>query len=213
MRRKSIRRLRLLLAAAAVLGGFAFLRARFEPIVRELAATEMDSVISTLMNDAIDDQIAAGVIQYDRMVFFEKDVDGNLTALRTNMSEINHLKTQIVQKINERLGSLTASELGVPLGNVLLPEFFSGQGPEVPVQLLSIGTSGAEFENQFSEAGINQTLHRILLTAVVSCTVLIPGGTMSLDVRTQVVVAETIVVGLVPQNYVTIHGNIANEGD
>ena len=204
MRRKSIRRLRLLLAAAAVLGGFAFLRARFEPIVRELAATEMDSVISTLMNDAIDDQIAAGVIQYDRMVFFEKDVDGNLTALRTNMSEINHLKTQIVQKINER---------GVPLGNVLLPEFFSGQGPEVPVQLLSIGTSGAEFENQFSEAGINQTLHRILLTAVVSCTVLIPGGTMSLDVRTQVVVAETIVVGLVPQNYVTIHGNIANEGD
>ncbi len=210
MRRK--RRKLWILAFVALLCAFLFIRIRsqLQPLIKELAATQMDSVISSLMNSAINEQIASGEINYDRMIFFEKDLDGNITALRTNMSETNHLKTQVLERINERLAQLTTEELGIPLGNVLMPEFFSGQGPEIPIQLLSVGTSSAEFSNEFSEAGINQTLHRVLLTAIVNCTVLVPGDTTTIQVRTEVVVAETILVGNVPENYVTIKDQMQN---
>lgn len=204
MRRRKRFPLQLLIALALLVGLYAIFRTEVQPVIDEMARMQMDGVISTLMNDAINEQIAAGLIDYDRMVLLEKDVSGNLTALRTNMSEVNHLKTQILHQINVRLEHLQQQTVGLPLGSIILPELFSGQGPEIPIRLISIGSSGADFENQFSAAGINQTLHRILLTANVDVTVLVPGGTVNKRVTTEVVVAETIVVGAVPQNYVTI---------
>ncbi|MBE6954328.1 MAG: sporulation protein YunB [Ruminococcaceae bacterium] len=207
MRRRKRLYWKTLVALALLVGLYALFRTEIQPIIDEMAKMKMDGVISTLMNNAINEQIADGVIDYDRMVLLEKDVDGNLTALRTNMSEVNHLKTQILHLINIRLEQLQQQTVGLPLGSIILPELFSGQGPEIPIRLISIGSSGADFENQFSEAGINQTLHRILLTAHVDVTVLVPGGTVNKRVTTEVVVAETIVVGSVPQNYVTIEDN------
>jgi len=213
MRRRKRLPWKLFVVLAVFIGLYAMFRTEIQPIIDEMAKMQMDGVISTLMNDAINEQIATGVIDYDRMVLLEKDVAGNLTALRTNMSEVNHLKTQILGLINSRLKHLQQQTVGLPLGSIVLPVLFSGQGPEIPIRLVSVGSSGADFENQFSEAGINQTLHRILLTTNVDVTILVPGGTVNKRVVTEVVVAETIVVGSVPQNYVTIEDNQDRTGD
>ena len=213
MRRRKRLPWKLFVVLAVFIGLYAMFRTEIQPIIDEMAKMQMDGVISTLMNDAINEQIATGVIEYDRMVLLEKDVAGNLTALSTNMSEVNHLKTQILGLINSRLEHLQQQTVGLPLGSIVLPVLFSGQGPEIPIRLVSVGSSGADFENQFSEAGINQTLHRILLTTNVNVTILVPGGTVNKRVVTEVVVAETIVVGTVPQNYVTIEDNQDRTGD
>lgn len=204
MRRRKSLLWKFWLICASIVVFYVLLRSQMQPIVDELAKIQMSAVISQLMNDAINEQIDTGEINYDSMVFFEKDIEGNLTALRTNMSEVNRLKTRILHLINGRIDTLKEEMIGIPVGSVLLPELFSGKGPEIPIRLVAVGSSSADFENQFSEAGINQTLHRILLTANVEVTVLVPGGTVNMMVSTEVVVAETIVVGGVPQNYVTI---------
>ena len=206
MRRRKSVGIQFLLLAALIVGLYAMFRTNVQPMIDEMAKMQMDGVISTLMNEAINEQIAAGTIDYDRMVLLEKDVTGNLTALRTNMSEVNHLKTQILNLINARLEQFQQQTVGLPLGSIVLPELFSGLGPEIPIRLVSIGSSGADFENQFTQAGINQTLHRILLTANVDVTILVPGGTVNKRISTEVVVAETIIVGSVPQNYVAVEG-------
>ena len=209
MRRKKRRRLLLLLLLVAFIVGaslYSIARSRLFHIVSDMAATQMDSVISTLINVAINEQIEIGTIDYDRMVSFEKNASGEVTALKTNMSEVNHLKTEILNILNAKLELLQAQPIGIPLGNVILPEFFSGRGPELPVEIVSITTSGADFENQFSEAGINQTLHRILMNVEVVVTFLAPGGAKTITVSSRVVVAETVLVGNVPQSYVTIDG-------
>lgn len=209
-RRFSWKAIAVLMALVAI---YAVLRVQTQPMIDEVAKVQMDGVISTLMNEAINEQIAAGVIDYDRMVLLEKDVAGNLTALRTNMSEVNHLKTQILSLINVRLKDLQQQTVGVPLGSIVLPLVFSGQGPEIPIRLVSVGSADADFENQFFEAGINQTLHRILLTVMVDVTILVPGGTVSKHVSTEIVVAETVIVGIVPQNYVTIEETDQRTGE
>ena len=198
--RRQIRRLfRFLVLSVIVLClGFLMLRSRYREVIRDLAQTQVKNTTSDLTNDAIAKQIAQGVIQYDRIVYFEKDLDGRITALKTNMSEINRLKTDILNLINDEILALDASDIGIPLGSLFLPELFSGKGPAIPVHILSIRNSDATFTSAFSQAGINQTLHKLTMVVSVDVAVLVLGQTSSFTIISVVVVAETVIVGEVP---------------
>ena len=203
--RKCMTTLALLGILAVVL--FLFLRNRYRDVIEELAHTQVMNTTSDLTNDAIAKQIADGVIQYDRIVYFEKDLDGRITALKTNMSEVNRLKTDILNIINDEILALDTSDLGIPLGSLFLPEFLSGKGPAIPVHILSIRNSDATFASHFSQSGINQTLHKLTMEVSVDVAVLVLGRTESFTVTSEVVVAETVIVGAVPETYLQTGGN------
>ena len=118
-------------------------RIKFHGTIRSLAETQVKNTTSDLINDAIDRQIDVGNIQYDRIVYFEKDLNGKITALKTNMSEVNRLKTSILNIINDEILAMDTTDLGIPLGSLILPEMMSGKGPQIPVQILSISNSDA----------------------------------------------------------------------
>ena len=183
-----------------------FFRWKYAGKIRTLAETQVINSTSDLINDAIDQQIETGNIQYDRIVFFEKDLNGRITALKTNMSEVNRLKTDILNIINDEILTLDTSDLGIPLGSLFLPEILSGKGPGIPVHILSIRNSDASFSSHFSEAGINQTLQQLIMEVSVDVAVLVLGDTNSFTVTSQVVVAETIIVGDVPQTFLQTGG-------
>ena len=187
-----------LLCALSVLLVF---RLRIAPLMKQLVVTQAENTMSTLVNEIVNEQIAEGTIDYDRMVFFEKDINGGITALKTNMSEVNRLKTEILSAMNLRIEDISVGELSIPIGNFFFPELFSGKGFRLPVRILSVSTSDANFENCFSEAGINQTLHQIRMNIVVNLSVMTPTGTVKTTVLTDVVVAETVIVGSVPGQY------------
>lgn len=176
-------------------------RLKYNQAVRDLACTQIVNATSDLINDAIDSQIKDDQIQYDRIVFFEKDLNGRITALKTNMTEVNRLKTQILNEINNEILALDSDNLGIPLGSLILPELLSGRGPVIPVRILSIRNSDATFTSSFSEAGINQTLQQLNMDILVDVSVLVLGKTESFTVSSSVVVAETIIVGQVPNTY------------
>ena len=202
--RRLFRRILELLLVFAV--AFLALRMKYRDVVRDLAQTQVKNSTSDLTNDAIAKQIANGNIAYDRLVFFEKDLNGKITALKTNMSEVNRLKTDILNIINDEILALDTSDLGIPLGSLFLPEILSGKGPGIPVHILSIRNSDASFSSHFSEAGINQTLQQLIMEVSVDVAVLVFGDTNSFTVTSQVVVAETIIVGDVPQTFLQTGG-------
>ncbi len=194
----------LLIVIAFVL--FVFFRYRYRSAIRGLAETQVRNATSDLINDAIDKQIELDNIQYDRMVYFEKDLDGRITALKTNMSEVNRLKTAILNIINDEILALDSSDIGIPIGSLILPEFLSGRGPNIPVNILSIRNSDASFTSDFIEAGINQTLQQMNMHISVDVAVLVLGQTNYFTVSSQVVVAETIIVGQVPDTFLQTGG-------
>ena len=203
-----LKRMIVLLVILSILAGvgvFLF-RQRYQQVILHLAETQVKNATSDLINDAIDRQIELGNIHYDRIVYFEKDLDGRITALKTNMSEVNRLKTDILNLINDEILAVDTADLGVPLGSLFLPEFLSGKGPSIPVQILSIRNSDASFKSHFSEAGINQTLQQITMDVRVDVAVLVLGETDNFTVSSQVVVAETIIVGDVPDTFLQTGG-------
>ena len=198
--------IRLLLLALVMLVGLALLRVKFYPVLRSLAQTQVKNTASDLINDAIAEQIAAGNIQYDRIVYFEKDLNGRITALKTNIGEINRLKTDVLNIINDEILSTDESSLGIALGSLFLPEFLSGKGPKLPVRILVIRNSEADFYSDFSEAGINQTLHKLNMEVFLDVTVLVLGTTTEFTISSHMVVAETVIVGDVPETYLQTGG-------
>lgn len=187
-----------LLICAALLIIF---RIKYQAAIMELAETQIRNSTSDLINDSIDKQIELGNIQYDRMVYFEKDLNGKITALKTNMSEVNRLKTDILSIINDEILSLDTSDLGIPIGSLIFPEVLSGRGFQIPILIHSIRNSDASFSSTFTEAGINQTLQQLNMEVLVDVTILVMGETRSFTVSSNVVVAETVIVGQVPNTF------------
>lgn len=181
-------------------------RWQFSDAIFNLAETQVKNMTSDLINDAIDYQIEQGNIQYDRIVYFEKDLNGRITALKTNISEVNRLKTDTLGIINDRILNRDDSDLGIPIGSLILPELLSGRGPQIPITITTIRNSDAAFSSRFTEAGINQTLHQLSMDVSVDITILILGQTESFTVSSQVVVAETIIVGQVPETLLQTGG-------
>lgn len=181
-----------------------------EPILA-LAQTQIKNTTSDLINDAISEQMSNGDIQYDRIVYFEKDLDGQITALKTNISEVNRLKTDTLNIINDEILALDPSDMGIPIGSLFLPELMSGRGPLIPVQIISIRNSDASFASTFTQAGINQTLHQINMIVVVDVVVLVLGQTESFTVGSEMVVSETIIVGDVPDTFFQNGGTYGSE--
>ena len=185
---------------------FFLLRTRYHGVIKALAETQVKNATSDLINDAIDRQITNGTIQYDRMIYFEKDLDGKITALKTNMSEVNRLKTDLLNIINDEILAMDTEHLGIPLGSMILPELFAGRGPAIPVQVLTIRNSEAEFFSEFSEAGINQTLQKLNMQVSVDVAVLVLGKVDDFTISSQVVIAETVIVGQVPDMFLQTGG-------
>ena len=208
MRRFLIRfLLRLLLVFAVVLGGLLLFRSHYRPLLRELAETQIKNATSDLTNDALTELLARDSIAYDRIVYFEKDLNGRITAMKTNILEVNRMKTEILEIINQEILSWDTAKLGIPIGSLFFPELFAGKGFCIPVHVLSIRNSDASFESRFQQAGINQTLHQLTMLVSVDVAVLVLGQTSSFTVNSEVVVAETVIVGDVPSTFLQTGGN------
>ena len=201
MSREQRNRLRLWLAVVISVLALAslYVRLRLAPMAERLIATQVDNQASDAINLAIGELV--GDFAYSRMVSVDTNRDGIVTAVRTNIAEINRLKSEVLQCVDSKLQMLSTEELSVPFGSVFLPEIFSGEGPSLFVRVLAVRTSDAMFRNSFQSAGINQTLHQIFIDIHVTVTILTWSGTQEIAVDAAVLAAETVIVGTVPTTY------------
>lgn len=174
------------------------------PMVTEMAKAQVSNAVTRIVDTAVNDTLAEEAVAYDDMVTLQKDSAGRITALTSNSTEMNRLRSEIMRDILTQVEALDTADLGVPLGNLTGLSSLSGKGPLLPVGVLSLGTPEATFTNVFTDAGINQTYHRVMLDVTVDVTLLIPGGTVDAAVSAQVCVAETVLVGEVPQTYLQL---------
>lgn len=196
-------RLRKFLAITVVIitGLSMLLRLRFAPLAERVMEQQVDNQASDAINAAIAEQISAGDFDYNRMVTIEKDRFGYVAAIHTNMGELNRLKTGVLTHLDNRLANMSLEHLGIPVGSIFLPELFSGRGPEIPITVLAVRTTDAAFRSDFTDAGINQTLHSIWIDIHVNITVLSWSGTREIAVDSSVIAAQTVIVGTVPTTY------------
>ncbi|MGI5971719.1 MAG: sporulation protein YunB [Oscillospiraceae bacterium] len=178
-----------------------FINMRIRPLIASMATARVTNMATQAINDAVNEEVTNGNIEYDRLVFLEKDAEGKVTALKTNMAEVNRIKADITNKVLNQIQTRDTSDLSIPIGNIISNNLLSGRGPEIPIRIISVSSANATFENEFSSAGINQTRQRIILHVAVTIGILLPGYSASTVVESDVCVAETVIVGSVPGSY------------
>ena len=172
-----------------------------EPILASMATARVSNTVHRIVVEAVDDALQGGEIDYEKLVSFEKDSEGRVTALKSNMAAFNRLQSRIADDILLRLSEVSTSTLSIPVGTLTGSSLLAGRGPAIKVKMQSVGSTTATFQNTFSAAGINQTRHQILLDVQVNMSILLPGFRTSTKVNNQISVAETVIVGSVPQTY------------
>lgn len=204
------RRRRIMLALVLFLAVLCGIMIRIEPEMRRMAEYMINTSVTEYLNSTIAEKIKNGELDYSSLVTLEKDSQGRVTALVTNMAKINILQAEIVDEALERLSDRIETSIKIPVGNIIGGTILSGRGPNIPVKIISVSNLSAEFSNEFSAEGINQTRHQIILNFNVDIDMLIPGSTVHDTVHTSVVAAETVIVGEVPNAYTDIHGSLKN---
>ena len=201
MDRRALTRLLLAIPAAVMLAALIFATLQLRPLLERLAVTREYNAVNRIVSEAVDEAIETGDIRYDHLISFEKDNEGRITAVHSNMAACNRLQSEILDLILTRIGEVSARELSIPIGSLTGSALLAGRGPRISVRMESVGSSSAWFENEFTSAGINQTNHRIVLHIDVSVAILLPRVTTSTRVTNAVTVAETVIVGSVPDTY------------
>ena len=174
---------------------------KFRPMLREMAVSRASNTVTRMVSETVNEVIADENTRYSDLISYEKDTSGHITALHSNMAACNRLQSLILDTAAARVEQIPAKELSIPIGNLTGLSLLAGRGPCIHVRMESTGAPVAHFENEFCSAGINQTKHQVILYIDVFITVLLPGIAASAKVSNAVPVAETIIVGTVPQTY------------
>ncbi|MCL2568297.1 MAG: sporulation protein YunB [Oscillospiraceae bacterium] len=168
------------------------------PVMTEMAIHQSYELVTAAVNEAIHERLLDGTLSYSELVILQRDLAGNITALTTDMAQINTLQAAITNEVIARISEIDATTMRVPLGNIVGGAVLSGRGPGVRFRVVTLGNPSATFTNEFSTAGINQTKHQIMLEIAIQVNILIPGHATQETITTQMLIAETIIVGDVP---------------
>ncbi len=191
----------LTLLVLALLAAVVSLLWHLKPVMTSMATARVSNLVNRIVSAAVNEAVENGSIDYQNFVIFEKDETGHITALRSNVAEVNRMQGQITDEILHRLSEVATSELEIPLGTLTGSALLAGRGPSLFVRMQAVGSASAAFRNQFTAAGINQTRHQIFLDVDVYMSILLPGMKTSTRVSNEIAVAETVIVGGVPDTY------------
>ncbi len=196
------RKLAALLLLLLLVGNVVLLQVRIAPLIRRMAENQVVNAASDAIFRAVTRQLQSGSVDYGKIIGLQKDETGKISALTTDMEQIARLKSEILRYLEEELAAMDDETLSVPVGNLLLPTFFAGRGFSIPVRILALNSTNANFYSSISSLGINQSVQQIRITFTVSLSFLTPVGISDADVTSDVLAAQTILLGDVPESYI-----------
>lgn len=172
-------------------------------LTTQMAVSDATDIVTKTVNDSINEVIGRGVYGFDYFVTLEKDAEGNVSAISSDMSHINTLSTEILNSVIESTDN-GVIEITIPAGNLSGLNLLLNKGPDVKVDIIMLTSSRVDFRNEVVSCGINQAKYQLVLEVTIDIDILVPWGTESATTVTEVIVADTVVVGKVPNTYLNM---------
>ena len=174
------------------------------PVFETLCEEKARSVATIISNQ--ESTKAMNKYQYEELYTVEKDSEGNVTIIRSNVVPINNMISDLTEGIQNRFNEIEDTEIKLPIGNLLGMYYFSGVGPSIPARVVMTGTLDTEVKSEFIAKGINQTLHRIYVNFECYVQIITPIKNFRKKITNQVIIAEHVIVGNIPDSYYNLEG-------
>ena len=190
----------LIIPAVAILAVLIVSVVFFRSLTTQVAVSDAVDIVNSAVNNAVNCVISEGGYDFGYFVELAKDANGNITAISGNMAHINDLSTAILDKVMESADDGTIS-IAIPFGNLLGINLLSGKGPDINVDIVMLTSSKTDFKSVVQSTGINQSEYQLMLEVTIDIDVLVPWGTESATTVTEVIIADTVIIGKVPETY------------
>lgn len=182
------------LSAAAILFDI-----QMRPLIKSVIFNQAQTASINIINKVVAEELSRVDMDYSDILDVQKDNNGKILAISTDMKKANSLKSLLAISIQEKLSKLENQEVEVPMGTFTGTEILNGRGPKVTVRMSMSGSVVMDFKSEFVSAGINQTKHRLYLDVSTEVFAIIPGYPVNTVMSTSILIAETIIVGEVPK--------------
>ena len=178
------------------------------PIFDTLCKDKAKSIATIISNEETTNVMKEHT--YDELFTLEKDKDGNITMIKSNIIAINEIISDVAVKIQNTINQRGRENIEIALGSFTGFKLLSGKGLGVPIKISSIGNVETDLRSEFSEKGINQTLHRVYLQVDCEVSILTPYNSITEKVSNQVLLIENVIVGKIPSTYYNLEGFNSN---
>ena len=179
------------------------------PIFDTLCENEAKSLATIISNEQ-----ATNVMRehsYDELFTVEKDTNGNVTMINSNVIPINEIISDVAIKIQEEINKQGRKDIQIALGSFTGIKLLSGRGPGIKIRISTVGNVETDLRSEFEAQGINQTLHRIYLQVKCEVSILTPFKDITKDITNQVLIMENVIIGTIPDTYYNIEGIGTND--
>lgn len=180
------------------------IRSWIEPTVEERLSYQSRVLVTAAINQTVAEELERLGVTYHQMIHLTRDGTGRITALQADTVLLNQIKSAITEQVGERLQELSSHRLSIPLGSLTGLKILSGRGPSVLFRLLPESVVMTNLYHEFTQAGVNQTLHRVYLQIDMEISAVIPGFSMRTQVSTNMELGQTVIVGEVPEFFGSI---------
>lgn len=173
------------------------------PILLTIADAEIRAKSIEILNKAIITQYS-NQFKYDEVINIEKDNSGNIAMLKADTLKMNKIACDVAIDAQNQLKALGEIGIKIPLGNVFENNLLSDFGPNITIKMKPIGYVETNYSSDFESAGINQTRHKIYVNVKTSVRVILPLNTDDIEIKNEIPIAETILVGKIPNSAINL---------
>ena len=184
------------------------LNERIGPVLETAASSQATNLMTQAINLAVDNCLQENNMSYADFVILDVDSMGKVTSITSNTAANSRFKRQVVESVVRQLSTLDSDALSVPMGTLTGQPLLFGAGPSVRIKVDSVGEVTADYDNTFTSAGVNQTLHRVCLNIAATVYLFLPGKVLPVSVSSNVCVAETVIVGETPDTYLNLEKGV-----
>ena len=174
------------------------------PIFDTLCKDKAKSIATIISNEQA--TVVMREHTYDELFTIDKDNNGNITMIKSNVYAINEIISDVAVKIQNEIEKKREREHRNSTGKFYGFKLLAGKGPGVPITISSIGNVETDLRSEFKEQGINQTLHRVYLQVECEVNILTPYNEIGQKITNQVLIAENVIVGKIPNTYYNLDG-------
>ena len=180
---------------------------RTRPVVKTISEYQGREIATRVINQSVYDALSKSETNYKNLVHLSYNSNGDISSVETNVTDINKLQSEISLKINSEINKVSKSTVKIALGTLSGVTYLNEQGPILKFKIMPLGYVKSQLKSEFSEAGINQTLHKITLTVSATVTAIVPGNITNFDVTLNYIICDTVIVGNIPNGYTYITGD------
>ena len=174
------------------------------PILNKLCLDVSKNKATMISNKKVSEVMSK--YTYDDIITIYRDNNNNISMIKSNISVINEITSNVAIEVQQELERDNESKTYIKLGSIFGTKILSGVGPSIPIKLSTTGTVTTSLRSKFESSGINQTIHKLYLDVECDVSILTPYDIIEESIKNEIVLAENVIVGLVPNTYYNLEG-------